>query len=116
MENKQLKNLTWKYFIQNKIKEIFWTAVIIAAIIFTPYLLGNSIGDNQSAWCSNSNGWSVIEECSLVGIWGEGFLYLIGGAGLIFMIVYVLYSWFSSNWKKATKQAKKELKLNSRKE
>ena len=106
--NNQLKQLTWKYFIQNKIKEIVWTVVILAAIIFIPYLLGNSIGDNRSEWCDMDMYYEY--DCNVGMIWLEGFLYLIGGIVALIITIVLIYRWFKSNWNKAERKAEEELR------
>lgn len=118
-----LKELTWKYFIQSKFKEIIWTAIILVAIIFIPYLLGHSIGDNKSYWCDDSDfcesqyNWDYCNEnaeCGKVTQWGEGLLYLIIGAVSLFVVGLIIYLWFSCNWEKAEKKARKELKTSQK--
>ena len=111
--NKQL-GLTWKYFIQNKIKEIVWTVIIVAAIIFIPYLLGSSIGDNRSIKCTWGEYYPYEVDCSIGWIWTEGFFYLLGGIVIIIIVSLILYPWLSSNWEKATKKAKKEIKTSQK--
>ena len=116
--NKQLK-LTWRYFIQNKIKEIIWTIVILTAIIFIPYLLGNSIGDNRSSGCDWDCGIDEgIDECNpdtkcgKIIQWFEGAGYLIGGIFVLSFVGWIIYCWFSSNWEKANNKDRKELKTS----
>lgn len=111
-KNKQLNKLTWEYFIEAKIKEIVLTLLIIAAIVFIPYLLGHFIGDNESVWCSDSNDWDIEEECNPFFNWAEGLIYSV----ISFMVIFYLFMWLSSNWKKAEKKAKKELKIKGAKD
>lgn len=115
-KKQELKGLTWKYFWEQKIEEIrkafFFTSVallIIAAVVFIPYLLGHFIGDNVSKVCSEE--WDSQEDCDISMQWGEGVLYLaIPGLLLVFF-----WAWIEDNWSKAKRRAKKELKRRRRK-
>ena len=107
--DKQERSLTWKYFWRQKVVEILYFIATVAAIIFIPYLLGHSIGDNKSDMCGE--GYHLGEEkCSRIVQWGEGFLYIILGGIILVLLILLLQEWFENNWKKANKRAKKELR------
>ena len=105
--NQKLRSLTWEYFIEAKIKEIVLTILIIAAIVFIPWLLGHYIGDNQSWWCGELN----INDCDNIDQWLEGFVYSVGGI----IVIFIISGWLSSNWEKADKKARKELNIMKKK-
>ncbi len=111
--DKEEKNLTWKYFLQQKVKEVLGFIIILLAIVFIPYLVGHNIGDNMSRICG---GTSEIEECNNVAQWFEGIAYILFGAIVFIVIILIVHDWITSNWKKANKRAKKELnKIKRRK-
>lgn len=106
MVNK-LNKLTWQYFIESKIKEIALTILIISVIVFIPYLLGHSIGDNKDAMCSDMIYTGTEEgDCSNFEQWVEGFFYIF----IIAVVSLSIYKWLSSNWENAKAKAKKELR------
>ncbi len=111
------KKLTWKYFLKQKTKEISIGIIICLAIIFIPYYLGYVIGDNMDINCGG--GWYNAEteltdefshlefECTNFEIWGEGLFYTL----IASFIIFIIRIWLISNWEKAEKKAKKELKI-----
>ncbi len=111
--NKEERSLTWKYFCQQKAKEISITVIIIAAIVFIPYLLGHYIGDNQSEFCGERT--RLVENCSTIQNWFEGLFYFIFGGLVLLFVAAGLREWIRSNWKKAKKRAKTELKKEKKK-
>lgn len=54
MNNQQKLKLARKYFIQQKLTEISLFLLIVASIIFVPYLLGSSIGDNMICYSAET--------------------------------------------------------------
>ena len=108
--NKEERNLTWKYFWQQKAKETIIAVIIIAMIVFIPYLLGHHIGDNQSEDYCGDNSYEV-QECSTIQNWFEGLGYSI----IIIIIVGLLLLWILENWWKAEKRAEEELKKRNKK-
>jgi len=119
MKNQKLRSLTWQYFIERKIKEVFLTIFILSLIVFIPYLVGSSIGDNKSVYCDlsdycqDSYNWDVCDEnaqCGEFNQWAEGLGYLAGASFILCFIGFIIYFWFSSNWEKAQEKARKELK------
>ena len=119
MVSKHEKDLTWKYFLQQKFYEISITILIITAIVFIPFLLGHNIGDNISEFCGNSGSYyyPVAEECGIIVQWFEGLGYaILGVLSLVFaffvlnMIRLLILYWIETNWDKATDRAKKEIR------
>lgn len=137
--NKELEALTKKYFWEQKIKEVFSFILIVTLIIFLPYFIGNSIGDNANCIKSYGNQTNdnrilndafegiSLEECKSLGgqlnyfgsiaQWFEGLSYLILLFALVIMIgvAFIILSelfmdWIGSNWKKAKRRANKDLK------
>jgi len=109
MKKQRIKSLTWKYFWEQKFREIFVTILIFSIIIFIPYFLGNSIGDGKDTLCANSQyGWDndYEGECGLITTWFEGLFYSV----IIVLILLLLVVWIQGNWEKAKEKAKEELK------
>lgn len=135
--NKQEKDLTWKYFWQQKIWEVTMILLIISLIIFIPYILGHNIGDGESTSChgdfitmvmednafTTQNYWE-LKECIIIDEWAEGAGYvLLGlfslavGGLLLFILLLLAVDWIDSNWKKANKRAKarvRKIKLDAK--
>ena len=112
-----VNKLTWKYFWQQKIKEISLFLIVVVSIIFIPYILGHNIGDNMDIGCG-TNGSGEIGECHYLVQWIEGLAYIfLGGCCIVFclfilaMIYDLLEDWIKSNWNRAEERAKKELKV-----
>lgn len=100
-----------KYFIEQKVVEILIGLIIIAAIIFIPYLLGNFIGDNMDEICSSSlselDVLGLVEiQCSNFGIWLEGVVYIVIISVILYLVGIIICAWFSRNWKKAKEKAR----------
>ena len=117
-KEREIRSLTWKYFWEQKIQEVqkftFILLLIllgITAMVYIPYLIGHSIGDNKSKLCGDQNiGTLVIVECDTLEQWGEGFLYLL----ITSMVIFMIYFWVTSNWEKANKKAKIDINKNKR--
>ena len=136
--NKELKSLTWKYFWQQKFTEVGLFLLILTAIIFIPYLLGNNIGNNAVCVSSYSNVWydgqleqwdievssdecqnryGHLEYFGSIAQWFEGLIYvlcaIIALASSAF-VVYVPYKlikdWLISNWERAERRAKEKIR------
>lgn len=107
MKQQRIKNLTWKYFWQQKFKEVGLTILILSILIFVPYFLGSWIGDGQSKFCGDGNWEDTLEKgCGGASIWIEGLFYL----AVIILILLILREWISKNWKEAKKRAKKDIR------
>ncbi len=73
--NKELKNLTKKYFWQQKIFEVFLFLIGLLFFIMIPFLLGLFIGDNEDITCGANR--DLIEKCDNIILWFEGVAYII---------------------------------------
>ena len=105
--NKQRK-LIWKYFLQQKLKEILMVVGLGLAMVFLPYYAGYFVGDNIDINCGGElvdlgigNGGEAV--CSKMDIWMEGLLYMTA----IGFIIFILVLWVKSNWRKAKRKAYK---------
>ena len=92
--NKKERSLTWKYFWQQKWKEVrvpLCITLVFIIFFFMLYLL---------AYAEKGNWQNIVLNIA-------GILF-----GLTFLIVTIIciYDWLQGNWKKAKKRAKKDLK------
>jgi uncharacterized BrkB/YihY/UPF0761 family membrane protein len=92
-----------KYFIEQKVKEIGLFLLIVAAIIFIPYLLGQFVPSDfacgEVADCAEG---SLIDWLN-----GLSLLLIIIIIGLVLLFVFALfYRFIKSNWEKAKKRAR----------
>ena len=104
-KQKELKNLTWKYFWQQKKEEIFiWWDDSGLGITFVTFFGGLLL---QLGWAKEVG--SDVPECKVAAIIG---LFLLGFAILIGIInlIRTICKWIKSNWEKASARAKKDLK------
>ncbi len=112
---KSIQNLTWKYFLEQKVFEILLVVGFLLigwmVVIGVPMALGQSIGDGLDDACSG-NYWRNVDakECTNGDTWFEGFFYLI----VIGLIILVFGVWFFTNWKKATEKAEEEFRKRKR--
>jgi hypothetical protein len=114
--------LAKKYFIEQKLKEIGLTILIISLIVFIPYLIGIIFTDGTSDFCqeyidNSTSEWGdssqlVPVKCGIAGYWFLGLWRLIVTIYFILLIISVIsvitiiiYTWLESNWKKAKKRA-----------
>ena len=115
---KSIQDLTWEYFLEQKVFEIFATIGFLLigwmVVVGVPMAIGQSIGDGMDDSCSGNYLQNVdAKKCTNGDAWMEGFFYLI----VAVMIILVLGSWFNSNWEKARWKAEEETqeqKLNMR--
>ncbi len=116
MSNKQqIKSLTWKYFAEQKFMEVGLTILIIASLIFIPYLLGHNIGNNGHCYINYGNvtgnsdmledniifDETTVDECTLyggnmeyfgyLGQWFEGVFYVFFGTLLVCFLCFILF-------------------------
>ena len=104
--NKQQKigSLTWRYFWQQKVKELSY----LICVILIPFLLGKLavkiFGRNEI--CSFHN--LDLYTCNLgyIDLWLTGFLPFLS-MGIIYVLLHLL---ITSNWDKAKRRAKEEIK------
>ncbi|GEM_PF-7034117 len=114
-KKEEFNKLKWKYFWQQKAREVGWFVVIVVALIFVPYFLGDMIGDGK--YCANGSYVFPInlDKClehnmetktmTNIESWSEGLLYtIVGGVGLI-LLYLSLKQWIESNWKNAKLKA-----------
>lgn len=121
MVSKQERSLTWKYFFEQKEKEIgkaliilFYTCLLIIVLIYVPLFIGNSIGDNKSKYCGDNGkygygtdyGTDYEYECTTMQTWLQGFLYLL--VSIIFIGLFIF--WIMCNWYKAVNNAKRDIR------
>ena len=92
--------------------------LILIALIFIPYLLGNSIGDNRAGVCDSGCDFAEIcnpnAECDNIDAWFEGLFYLVFGGIVLTIIIIIIYKWLSSNWEKAEYKARLEFHSQKR--
>lgn len=103
--NKQIRKLTWKYFRQQKWKEIKdWWDKCCAEFVALTFLIGLIL---QFLWITNMNtDLPIWKTGAIIGLFIMGFWILI----LIIILIQEVIDWLRSNWKKALKKAKKEFK------
>lgn len=103
--NNQTK-LTWKYFFEQKVEEIFIPSLfltipfVLGFIIFKlfslPYLLETPLIGN------------II--LNLIIIFLLGFIFCFVLVIILSIILYPIYEWINDNWEQAKKRARRELK------
>lgn len=134
MNNKE-KALTKKYFVEQKLKEITVTLLILLFIVVFPYIVNQITTGGYSCTISTSNitteDYEIyapsIESCHKLHGYSEkeSFLESLGSGlmqltlFLIFLLIisiilsclyFLLRDWISLNWKIANKRARKELR------
>jgi len=100
MKNKKLKELTWKYFCQQKLYEVSKFIGILLAIIFIPYVIGSTLN-------------SLIGGIYYVDYWPIGLIILlliVGSCLIIYLLSFIVKDWIKSNWKKARERAMEDLR------
>lgn len=110
-ENKQIKKLTWKYFLRQKFKEVMLPVLIIPGVISISYLYGIFMKPILPSWQFEKGFWIWIDGVLLLMI----SIAIIGAIGLVLVgifsiIISIIIKWMKKNWKKAREKAKKELK------
>ena len=91
----KLNRLTWKYFWQQKLKEVGLTIVGLCGLVFIPYWVG--------LLCLK-----IFNEIEHV----RGLIWVYGIFGLFviaFLVLFIGY-WIDCNWEKAREKAKKKIK------
>lgn len=114
----ELKSLTWKYFWQQKLKEIIIVLLMIVGVIFIPYLVGSLIPDHANMFILHE-GVCFIEKQIDCGLgfwehWFQGFVIVFFGGIIIGLIIKGIYEWIKSNWKKADGRARDELEISQK--
>jgi hypothetical protein len=106
-----VRKKTIKYFIQQKLIELFLAIVVIFGVTVVPFLLSfiptfigiNVIPDESLIICSYGSPSSCAGEMIIVR-WGIGWLVLI----VLSLVILALSKLFASNWNKAKKIAEAE--------
>jgi len=110
---KQIKRLTWKYFIDQKIKEIVGRGLFLSVILLFLYTLGRL---DYLGVCGEYPNCSPFLIAILVGLTNLILVAVILAfvALSLLLLCYLLYElfgkWIKSNWKKAKKKAREELR------
>lgn len=120
MVNSIERILTWKYFWLQKFTEVFRVLLIASIIFFLPFMIGHNIGDNKDILCGNN---IYLEQDCLVAVqWIEGIMYIFLTLIIIALATFLLYlmysaiqEWIQSNWEKASKRAKADIRKIKRK-
>jgi len=102
----ELRKLTWKYFWEQKIKEVGIALLIIIGIIFIPYLVGICFPESYIRFILDLESKNLITYWMY---WGAGFLNLVIPIVFIGVFYNLISNWVGSNWKKATERAKCKL-------
>ena len=109
--NKEIKKLTWEYFIEQKVMEVVMFMMVIIGgfiILFAiPIALGTLIGDGYSELCGWNDG--SVSQCGIEETWVEGMSYIFLGF-ILFLIFIIIRDWIKSNWEEAEERAKKEVR------
>lgn len=109
-ERQELKSLTRKYFIGAKLNEIYYLIIILGAILLVPLFVGGLIGDGLDGMCSGElieYEYEIIgRSCTFLDTWIEGLVYSF----ISVVILLFLWTWLDSNWEKAKRKARRELK------
>ncbi len=117
--NKEIKKLTWEYFIEQKVMEVVMFMMMIIGgfiILFAiPIALGTLIGDGYSEFCGLNGG--SVSQCGIRETWFEGISYIFLGSTIgfiLFLIVMkfnkLIHDWIKSNWEEAEERAKREVR------
>ena len=107
----ELKLLTWKYFWQQKFKEIIIALLIIVALIFVPYFVGHLVPESWvvALGTSYDNPCHDVSIPCKLGFWN----YWFGGVLPTILLVAVFFlsrELAKSNWRKAGRRAEEELR------
>ena len=109
--NEELRSLTWKYFFQQKAKELIFYPLVILGFGFIFANLARFAESKQHFFgfegellCEKLSGWCWLGY-GLMGFIISCMIFIIL-AGLI-SLIWIFIEW---NWKGAEKRAKKELK------
>jgi formate hydrogenlyase subunit 3/multisubunit Na+/H+ antiporter MnhD subunit len=102
MNKQDIKKLTWKYFWQQKLKEIGIFVGIVGGIIFLPYWFGLLTKLIFPMFETDF----FEGEFGRFSIWLHGLFFL----ALFLLILLVIWYWVEINWDKAKERAEKELK------
>jgi len=110
MKQKEIKKLTWMYFIDQKVKEIVGGVLFLSIVFLILYNLGKS---DFLGICLSANTTLLFVLCGFTSL--LLILIIITFVALaLLLLYYLLYcifgKWISSNWEKARKKAREELR------
>ena len=114
--NKQekIQAQTWKYFWEQKIKEITKFIGVICGTIFLPFFIGKfleyTLGNAMACSLFIEHNMGMC-EIGYFDMWGGGVLFLLILTCFILIILLIhgwVRDWLKSNWKKARKRARKK--------
>lgn len=107
--NKELKSLTWKYFWQQKFKEI----MVIPIILVFGFILAKFTRWFDVWFANIFNDVLICEELS-GGCWiiyaVLGVFLLLAICLILFIVGYLIYLFISYNWDKANERAKADIR------
>ncbi len=104
--NKELNSLTWKHFWKRKRQEIWaakWGILAIQMLLLFSASFAFAVYEGDTSQEPATSGFLALILGIELGILFTGFL------------LHMLISWLRSNWKLATKDARKELKRRNKK-
>jgi len=110
MNKQKLKSLTYKYFWQQKFKEVglfFGIPTLSIGLLYLLSYFGRWL-DNLLGGINMMNGNSIFWEH--IGYGFLGIIYLLFIFIVLFALFGAFYCWIESNWKKAKKRAREELR------
>jgi len=108
-KQQKIKNLTWKYFWEQKVVEagrILLMTIIIGGAVFLVSLVGKVMNLQLGGTCRNTF------DCFFMDVF-LGLLVLFSLAvfiGILYMFFSMIFDWFKSNYYEANQRAKKEVK------
>ena len=103
-KEERLRELTWKYFKQQKLIEGMIGVVGIILLIFVPYYLGIVFNPLYQRMFPSED-----TITSLIGIWAMGFALILWVTLTLLLVGFLLYWWLTSNWERAEERAEEEL-------
>lgn len=107
----KLNKLTWKYFLQQKVKEIGVVILVIFLITLFPYFLGSLLNTVAPEFVSSSEIESDVGLVILLWIVGIVLMFALGVMfAIIISITRAITKWINSNWRKARKRAYEEIR------
>jgi formate-dependent nitrite reductase membrane component NrfD len=110
MNKQKLKSLTYKYFWQQKFKEVglfFGIPILSIGVLYLFSYFGRWV---ENLWGDSFSISSNITFWQHIGYGGLGILYFALISFFIILIIGVFLKWIDSNWEKANKRAMEELK------
>ena len=110
----ELRKLTWKYFWQQKAKEMIIALLILVAVIFIPYFVGTLFPDYALLTTTQSSQCFINRQVDCgSGFWEHwitGLFPLAFGGLFLGLIIKGIVILIKSNWRKAERRAEDELR------